>query len=208
MTPAIAGRVLAAAVTLVMAAAPLSAQPLAPPTSLLDVPYVAQSEALCGGAAVAMVMRYWGATRVYAESFSSLVDPRAGGIRGEDLIASLTKRGWEATSFRGDAALVTRSLEARRPPIALIEDRPGRFHYVVIVSWVGGKVVVHDPARRPFQVHDEPRFLEAWSKSGYWTLLALPPAPAVARTTPPPPCSCTAMPTQRTCSRTGGEGSR
>jgi predicted double-glycine peptidase len=178
LTPAIAVRVLAAAVTLVTAAAPVSAQSASPPIPLLDVPYVAQSEALCGGAAVAMVMRYWGATRIYAESFAALVDPRGNGIRGEDLIASLTRRGWNARSFRGDAGLVTQSLETRRPPIALIEDRPGRFHYVVIVSWVGGKVVVHDPARQPFQVRDERVFLDVWAKSGYWTLLALPPAAA------------------------------
>jgi hypothetical protein len=61
----------------------------------------------------------------------------------------------------------------------LIEDRPGRFHYVVIVSWVSGKVVVHDPARRPFQVVEEQAFLRKWERSEYWTLLALPP-PAVA----------------------------
>jgi hypothetical protein len=41
------------------------AQP-APGVHLLDVPFMEQSEALCGGAAAAMVMRYWGARGVYA----------------------------------------------------------------------------------------------------------------------------------------------
>jgi predicted double-glycine peptidase len=165
------------AVTLV-AAAPASAQTasLSSPTRLLEVPYVAQSEELCGGAAAAMVMRYWGATGIYAESFASLVDRERKGIRGEDLIADMTRRGWNATSFRGDAPLAQRSLDARRPLIALIEDRPGRFHYVVIVSWMSGDVVVHDPARRPLQVLEEEAFLRKWERSGYWTLLALPPA--------------------------------
>ena len=58
-----------------------------------------QSEELCGGAAVAMVMRYWGATGIYAESFSSLVDREQKGIRGEDLISDVTRRGWGATHF-------------------------------------------------------------------------------------------------------------
>ena len=39
------------------------------PVRLLDIPYIQQSEALCGGAAAAMVMRYWGATDVRAETF-------------------------------------------------------------------------------------------------------------------------------------------
>ena len=125
-----------------------------------------------------MVMRFWGATGIYAESFSSLVDKRARGIKGEDLIRSLHERGWQAVSFNGDRQLVERSLEQRRPPIALIEVRPGRFHYVVILSWSAGKVVVHDPARKPFDVRDEAEFLRAWDRSGRWTLVAMPGTPA------------------------------
>jgi hypothetical protein len=148
------------------------------PVPILDVPYVLQSEELCGGAAVAMVMRFWGATGIYAESFSSLVDQRAGGIKGEDLIRSLHERGWQAASFAGDPQFIERSLEQRRPAIALIEVRPGRFHYVVIVSWREGKVVVHDPARKPFDVREEADFLRAWDRSGRWTLVAEPGTPA------------------------------
>ncbi|HMF59852.1 MAG TPA: hypothetical protein VK595_05755, partial [Vicinamibacterales bacterium] len=59
---------------------------------LLNVPYLPQSEALCGGAAIAMVMRYFGATNVYAETFSDLVDSAAGGIRGQDLLNALEAR--------------------------------------------------------------------------------------------------------------------
>jgi hypothetical protein len=179
---------MAVAVTLVTATVPTSGQTAAPSShlQLLDVPYVSQSEALCGGAAVAMVMRYWGATGIHAESFASLVDHRAKGIRAADLLLFLTGRGWTATSVEGTPALVARSLEARRPAIAMIEVRPDRFHFVVIVSWAAGKVIVHDPARRPFEVHDEQAFLRAWRQSGYWTLVALPPAAgAVTRTAVP-----------------------
>ena len=42
---------------------------------------------------MAMVMRYWGATGVYAETFADLVDPTAGGIRGEDLLNALPGLG-------------------------------------------------------------------------------------------------------------------
>src|SRR5215213_6207358 len=93
------------------------------PSRLLDVPYVLQSEELCGGAAAAMVMRFWGATGVYAEGFSSLVDKEARGIRAGDLIATLRRRGWQADSFSGDRDLIQRHLQQRRPPIVLIEAR-------------------------------------------------------------------------------------
>ncbi len=169
------------------------------PVPILDVPYVLQSEELCGGAAVAMVMRFWGATGIYAESFSSLVDKSARGIKGQDLIRSLHERGWQAVSFNGDRHLIERSLEQRRPPIALIEVGPGRFHYVVVLSWGAGKVVVHDPARKPFDVREEAEFLRAWDRSGRWTLVAAPGTPAAAAAVPGSAAPSAPAPTAGVC---------
>ena len=52
------------AARILLAPEPVDAQPS---SRALDVLYVAQSEALCGGAASAMVLRYWGARGVGAE---------------------------------------------------------------------------------------------------------------------------------------------
>jgi len=158
----------------VIAAANVSAQTPDSTLRFLDVPYIQQSEALCGGAAAAMVMRYWGATGVYAESFATLVDEAAGGIRGDVLLADIGRRGWSARSFRGDEGVVQARLADRQPVIALIEDRPGAFHFVVIVAWVNDRVVYHDPARAPFRVAHAAAFLSAWSKAGDWSMLVLP----------------------------------
>ena len=160
-----------------MAAAPVcraSGQSLTSRVHLLDVPYLPQTESLCGGAAISMLMRYWGAANVYAETFAELVDPAVDGIRGADLLKALRSRGWDATSFRGDADTVKANLAARRPVVALIQDRPGRFHYVVIVGWVDGHVIAHDPARAPFRILDEKAFEESWRASGDWALIANP----------------------------------
>ena len=197
MTSAILRTLLAVAVAVAPAAAQSSTAVTPPgPVSFLDVPYVPQSEALCGGAAVAMVMRFWGATGIYAENFSSLVDSEAGGIRGDDLVRTLQDRGWQAVAFSGDRQLIERSLEQRRPAIALIEVRPGRFHYVVVISWSGGKVVVHDPARKPFDVRDEADFLRAWDRSQRWTLVA---APGDPKTAAAPASEAASLPTAGPC---------
>jgi hypothetical protein len=161
-------------------AASAFAQAAASPLRLLDVPYIQQSEALCGGAAAAMVMRYWGATGIRAESFASLLDPAAAGIRAEDLLRDLGSRGWNARSFRGDRQLVARRLADGQPVVALIEDRPGALHFVVIVAWREGRVVYHDPARAPYRVANEGTFEAAWTKTGHWTMLLLPPAAGVS----------------------------
>ena len=168
--------VLAAALVLAATvAARAQSLPSSGPVRFLDVPYIQQSEALCGGAAVAMVMRYWGATGVYAETFAPLLDKAAGGIHGADLLRELGGRGWDARSYRGDRAFAQARLAAGQPVIALIEDRPGTYHYVVVVAWANGRVVHHDPARAPYRVASEDAFLQAWSASQFWTLLALPP---------------------------------
>jgi len=156
-------------------AASVAAQaPPAPGYSLLDVPYIQQSEELCGGAAAAMVMRYWGAIGIRAESFAPLVDASARGIHGEDLLRELRARGWETRSFRGDQPLVIRRLVERQPVVALIEVRPGAFHFVVIVGWGNGRVVYHDPASAPYRVTSAAAFDAAWEKADHWTMLVLP----------------------------------
>jgi len=182
---------LAIAVVVLTAAMPVPSALAQAPASelhLLDVPYLPQSESLCGGAAIAMVMRYWGTTNVYAETFADLVDRSASGIRGGALVAALRSRGWDAQSISGDPVQVQARLSARQPVVALIQDRPGRFHYVVIVGWSSGRVIVHDPARAPFRILDEKAFATAWVASNNWTLVARPaPGDSLATANPNPP---------------------
>jgi len=141
---------------------------------ILDVPFVSQTEALCGGAAAAMVLRYWGARGIYADDFMSLVEDSVGGIRTGRLVTDLNDRGYVALPFEGREGSVREHLSAGRPIIALIEDRPLRYHYVVLVAWQKGVVLLHDPARAPFQVVPEDKFQAAWAATGRWSLLVLP----------------------------------
>ena len=102
LTTRAALRLVIAAATLT-AAMPVPSAPAQAPAAqlhLLDVPYLPQTELLCGGAAIAMVMRYWGVTNVYAETFADLVDAAAGGIHGGDMVQGASRdRGWDADSI-------------------------------------------------------------------------------------------------------------
>src|SRR3954452_21820583 len=119
-----------------------------------------------------MLVRYWGTANVYAETFADLVDRSASGIRGGDLVAALRSRGWDAQSISGDPAQVQARLSARQPVVALIQDRPGRFHKVVIVGWSSGRLIVRDPARAPLRFLDEKAFAGAWAPPSNWTRIA------------------------------------
>src|SRR5512138_2100772 len=81
------------------------------PLSLLDVPFISQSELLCGGAAAAMVLRYWGERSIDANTFASLVDKSAAGIRTNVLIDDLRGRGWHAIASSGNDDALGREID-------------------------------------------------------------------------------------------------
>lgn len=147
-------------------------------TRLLDVPYLPQTEDLCGGAAVAMVLRYWGDRRVYPEDFAALVDRSASGIRTDVLVTDLRRRGSRVfpidASGGSSGQWVREQVDLGRPVVALIEVSPNRYHYVVVVAWTADQVIVHDPARAPFRVMSQADFDAAWARAGRWALLILP----------------------------------
>jgi hypothetical protein len=161
--------------------------------ALLDVPYVAQTPELCGGAAVAMVLRYWGTRDVFPGDFASLVGAGDGGILTDTLAAAVRDRGWQTfiVPAADEAARsgIRAQIDRGRPLIALIEVGARTYHYVVIVGSTDQVVVLHDPARAPFRVMAWADFDRVWAASGRWMMLVLPPGrarpdEAVARVTP------------------------
>ena len=144
------------------------------PPAVLPVPFVAQSELLCGGAAIAMLERWWGRRGVYAEEFARLVHPGSRGILTTDLVIATRSRGWQTQVVRGTAELVQQSLQDSVPVVALIEVAPNRYHYVVIVGWNDVQVVFHDPAVRPFATLATGVFLRRWRGGDQWALLVRP----------------------------------
>jgi hypothetical protein len=149
------------------------AQPL--PLSSL-VPFLAQSPLLCGGAAAAMVERFWGRRGAYALDYQDLVRPDEGGIRFAALAEELRGRGWTVRVLRGVPEAASRVVEGGVPVIALLEFDPGRLHYVVLVDWLPDEVSFHDPALGPNLSMEREEFLRRWSVSGHRGLLVLPTA--------------------------------
>ena len=147
--------------------------------ALLDVPYVAQTPELCGGAAVAMVLRYWGERGVFPQDFAPLVTAGDGGILTGALAAAVRDRGWQAlvvpAGDDGAHGRIQSEIDSGRPLIALIEVGPRTYHYVVIVGTTAQEVVVHDPATAPYRVLRRADFERAWTAARRWMMLVLPP---------------------------------
>jgi hypothetical protein len=143
-------------------------------TARLDVPYVPQTPSLCGGAAAAMVFRYWGERHANVEPFAALVDERAGGIATDRLVSAIREQHWEATPFTGTMSALHDQLAAKHPVILLIEDRPRTYHYIVAIGLDASGIIVHDPAWGPSRHLAEDAFLHAWSAANFWSLVVLP----------------------------------
>jgi len=185
-------------------AGPVQAQPAPTPLSILDVPFISQSEALCGGAAAAMVLRYWGERGLSAESFAHLIDRSAAGIRTSTLVEDLRGRGWNAVAVAGTDARVSAELARGRPVLTLIEDRPGTFHYIVVVAATPQAVVFHDPARSPFRVMHRASFARRWAAADRWMAIVVPGAPVE----PPTPAAAEVAVGDPTCDALLAEGVR
>lgn len=160
--------------------------PSAGPTVILDVPYLPQSVLLCGGAAVAMVERWWGRRGVYAGDFAALIRPAEGGIRTTDLAAAARDRGWDTRLVAPTPEAVRTELGQGVPVVALIEVGRNRYHFVVLLSWNAGRVIFHDPARAPRLEMDEAEFLRRWAGGDSWAMTIRPgPVPQPEAASPP-----------------------
>jgi hypothetical protein len=162
----------------------------------LEVPYLPQSVLLCGGAALAMVERWWGRRGVYAEDFAGLVRPEQGGILTTDLATTARARGWVTRVWHGEPERIRQALRDGVPVVALIQVGRDRYHYVVVLGWDDGRVVFHDPASAPFTTLGEAEFLARWSGADRWamTLRPAPPAPAIVAPVAPGPVTPDPMP--------------
>jgi Peptidase C39 family len=145
-------------------------------TLAIDVPYLPQTDALCGGAAAAMVFRYWGDAHADAQEFAALVDRRAGGIANDALTGAVRMRGWRTGRIDGSLDALAARVHDGQPVIVLLPDRGDRYHYVVVTGVSADAIVVHDPAWGPSRTIRAADFERAWQAARFWSLLILPPA--------------------------------
>jgi predicted double-glycine peptidase len=141
----------------------------------IDVPYLPQTDALCGGAAAAMVFRYWGDTHADVQQFAPLVDRRAGGIASDVLTDAIRSRGWRTAHVDGSLEALEARVREGQPVIVLLPDRGKLYHYVVVTGVSDDAIVVHDPAWGPSRSIRAPEFARAWHAAHYWSLVIGPP---------------------------------
>ena len=141
----------------------------------LAVPYLPQGDALCGGAAAAMVFRYWGDVHADIEQFAPLVDKHAGGIANDVLVKAVEERGWRASVIPGSVDQLHEQIQSGRPVVILVAGRGSLYHYLVVTGIESGAVIVHDPTWGPSRRILFGDLIRAWRPTNFWSLVIQPP---------------------------------
>jgi hypothetical protein len=155
----------------------VAALSLAASLPAMDVPFLPQTDALCGGAAAAMVFRYWGDAHADVQQFAPLVDRRAGGIANGVLVDAVRARGWGVGSVERSLDALKARVDDGQPVIVLVPERGNRYHYVVVTGASEDAIVFHDPSWGPSRSVRQAAFERAWRASDFWSLVILPPSP-------------------------------
>lgn len=142
------------------------------------VPFFPEDDKLCGPAAIASVMGYYGA-RTGMEEARRVYDERLQGSLPMDMLLYAKDKGFYAKYYEGGLEDLKANLASGRPLILFLNmGLPGypAGHYVVAIGYNDryGTIIAHSGMNgRELISYD--RLSAAWSMTGYSTLLLTPP---------------------------------
>lgn len=159
------------------AAAPASRAADGPPSPEpfeLGVPIIAQRPERCGPAALAMVLRFHGATPEQVALADSAYDPALRGALITDMAAWARRAGFEARVARMSEDSLRALLNQGLPPVLLYRRGVGPVspqHYGVLVGWDRrGRWILHDGGRSP-RLMSRRDLATRWGASGFEALV-------------------------------------
>jgi ABC-type bacteriocin/lantibiotic exporter with double-glycine peptidase domain len=159
-----------------------------PKSTLLEVPFIRQSNpTLCGPATAEMLTLYYG-KRLATDRIKALKKEAdlGKGIKGSSLEAALKGSGYHTAIFVGALDKKPKGLyhhlDKRRPLIVMLSPEGGQEnHYLLVAGYdpKNGLIALLDPAKGPLAM-PVASFKASWERANSFTLLAVPgegPAP-------------------------------
>jgi len=144
----------------------------------LDVPFYSEPAGLCGPAALASVLGYWGLEIPPERIAEAVLLPRLKGALPFDLAHFARQHGMRAMSFRGDWDKLEDRLSQGIPLIAFLNKgnvffKAGHFLVVTGIDRPAKRLWVHSGPNRNQAIPFED-FLSEWKGGDYWTLEVTP----------------------------------
>jgi ABC-type bacteriocin/lantibiotic exporter with double-glycine peptidase domain len=151
------------------------------PWMALNVPIVEQTPERCGEAALAMVLRYYGAAPAALREVEGLFDHAAAGSRIDELAEAARRAGYDATVAVLTPDSLVDLLSDGVPPILLYQNSSGPAtlgHFGVVTEWDASEAsfTLNDgTARRRVTHRDE--LVKQWTLAGSQALIVRERAP-------------------------------
>lgn len=146
------------------------------------VPFFPQNEYMCGPAALASVIGYWGGKGGMKDVAKEVYEEKLKGTLPLDLFLYAKEKGFDAVYYKGSLADLKEKIDGGVPLILFLnlgyETYPVG-HYIVVVGYSErSKAVMAHSATTEEEVFTYDDLLESWSKTGFSTLLVRPGGPS------------------------------
>ena len=146
------------------------------------VPFIPQDAYQCGPAALAMVLRYWGANADAEEIGRALYLPSARGVLNLELEFHARRVGFRTQAFEGTLERAKAELRGGRPLIVFQDLGRGPVsvpHFAVLLGYDDRtETVVLHSGTTEYHLLPYAEFLRTWAARRSWTLLITPTGPA------------------------------
>lgn len=147
-----------------------------------DVPFFPQEDYYCGPAALASLLTYYGHPTTQDEIAQDIFLPRHFGTLSMDLLLYSKAKGLDTKVVEGNLNLLKSEIEQKHPIVVFLNLGLKIFpkgHFITVVGYddLNQAIIAHS-GREPEQRIPYVRLLQAWEKTGFWTLLVNPKQPA------------------------------
>ncbi len=143
---------------------------------ITGVPFFPQEQKQCGPAALAGVLNYWGTQITPEEIAKEIYSETAGGTLWIDLTLYARDKGYSAMQYIGSWNDLMQNVQSGFPLIVLVDHGVSAYqvnHFMVVVGYTKDGVIVNSGIERE-KIEKKRKFLKAWKKNRYWTLLIRP----------------------------------
>lgn len=142
------------------------------------VPFFPQDSAMCGPAALASVIGFWGAPASMNAVAGKVYQERLKGTLPIDMLIYAKELGYEASYYRGTLDDLKKRVKEKTPLIIFINTGYKfypRGHYIVVTGYNEKmRMVTAHSAMNADEPFSYERLTDAWSKTDYSTLLVRP----------------------------------
>jgi len=148
-------------------------QPQSATKLIENIPFYPQEDYQCGPASLAGVLNYHGVVITPEEIAADIFSKSAKGTLNLDMLIYAKNKGFKALQYKGSIDDIRININKGLPLIVLV-DYGFLFymqnHFMVIIGYNDYGIIVNSYAyEKQFIALD--RFLDAWEKTNFWTLL-------------------------------------